>query len=193
MSNVLLRDPDCVPIHIPKPAGTSTRKAAWQWRFEDLSYGLFFDDAKQGPSMALFRHPLNSLSSARKMLRQGTRHQPNRSPLAVDRPQTPAEFGKIAIDESTPFEKHRSSFDEKISHHSMSQTHPCYCLAETVFFGRCEFLQKDFRQLVNRAGLQAALHDWPATAYGSEKDCLRWPLLERSKQFYADDFRELGY
>jgi len=193
MSNFLLRDPDCVLIHIPKTAGTSIRKGAWQGRYEGPVHGSIPADWKRFHSFAFVRHPLDRFISAWKMFTQGTRNEPNWSLPNDARPLTLEQFAEIAFDDSILFDERRSSFEEKIRHHSMPQTHPFYCLAEADFVGRFECLKRDFALVANRVGLQAELPHMHATGNGGWEEYLWGPLLERCRAFYADDFRELGY
>jgi hypothetical protein len=193
MSNFLLRDPDCVLIHIPKTAGTSIRKGAWQGRYEGPVHGSIPEDWKRFPSFAFVRHPLDRFISAWKMFTQGTRNEPSWSLPADARPLTLVEFAEIVFDESILFDERRRSFEEKIRHHTMPQTHSFYCLREAEFIGRFEFLERDFALIANRVGLQASLPHLHATEHRGWKEYLWGPLLDRCKAFYADDFRELGY
>lgn len=193
MSNFLLRDPDCVLIHIPKTAGTSIRKGAWQGRYEGPVHGRIPAEWQPYPSFAFVRHPFDRFISAWKMFTQGTRNEPSWSMPADARPLTLAEFAEIVFDETILFDERRRSFEEKIRHHTMPQTHPFYCLNKADFVGRFESLERDFALMANRVGLQASLPHLHATEHGGWEEQLWGALLDQCKEFYADDFRELGY
>lgn len=193
MSNFLLRDPDCVLIHIPKTAGTSMRKGVWQGRYEGPVHGSIPESWREHFRFAFVRHPLDRFVSAWKMFTEGTHNEPGWSLPADARPLSLNDFADIVFDDSILFDERRRSFEEKIRHHAMPQTHPFYCLDQAQFVGRYECLAQDFARLAEKLGLRATLPHMHRTRHGSFDDYLSGSLLERCHAFYADDFRALGY
>lgn len=193
MSNFLLRNPDCVLIHIPKTAGTSMRKGVWQGRYEGPVHGTIPDSWMGFFRFAFVRHPLDRFISVWKMFSEGTHNEPSWSMPADARPLSIDEFAGIVFDESIIFDERRRSFEEKIRHHAMPQTHPFYCLNQAQFVGRYESLAQDFSQLAGKLGLRASLPHMHSTQHGPWNDYLSGSLLERCRDFYAEDFRALAY
>jgi hypothetical protein len=193
MSNFLLRDPDCVLIHIPKTAGTSIRKGAWQGRYEGPAHGHLPAEWQSYFRFAFVRHPLDRFISVWKMFTEGTRNEPGWSMPHDARPLSLEAFAEIVFDESILFDERRRSFEEKIRHHAMPQTHPFYCLQQAEFIGRYERLDADFAAVARRVGLSVPLPHMHSTRHGSWSDYLNGPLLERCRAFYSNDFEELGY
>ena len=193
MSNFLLRDPDCVLIHIPKTAGTSIRKGAWQGRYEGPTHGHIPEEWRRYFRFAFVRHPLDRFISVWTMFTQGTRNEPGWTLPTDARPLTIEAFAEIVFDDSIVFDARRRSFEEKIRHHAMPQTHPFYCLEQAEFIGRFETLSADFCHVANRVGLTACLPHMHSSKHGAWSDYLSGSLLERCRAFYSADFKQLGY
>jgi len=193
MSNFLLRDPDCVLIHIPKTARTSIRKGVWQGRYEGPAHGHLPEEWRPYFRFAFVRHPLDRFISVWKMFTEGTRNEPGWSMPQDARPLSLAAFAEIVFDESILFDERRRRFEEKIRHHAMPQTHPFYCLHEAEFVGRYERLRSDFAVVAERVGLSAPLPHMHSTEHGAWSTYISGPLLERCRAFYRDDFEALGY
>ena len=193
MSNFLLRDPDCVLIHIPKTAGTSIRKGAWQGRYEGPVHGHLPQEWQSHFRFAFVRHPLDRFISAWKMFTEGTHNEPGWSMPADARPLSLDAFAQIVFDDSILFDERRRSFEEKIRHHTMPQTHPFYCLQQAEFIGRYEQLSTDFAQVSQRVGLTTPLPHMHRTQHGDWSEYLSGSLLEHCRTFYREDLQELGY
>jgi hypothetical protein len=193
MSNFLLRDPDCVLIHIPKTAGTSIRKGAWQGRYEGPVHGHLPPHWQDYFRFAFVRHPLDRFISVWKMFTEGTHNEPGWSMPADARPLSLDAFAQIVFDDSILFDERRRSFEEKIRHHAMPQTHPFYCLQQAEFIGRYEQLSTDFAQISQRVGLTTPLPHMHRTQHGDWSEYLSGSLLEHCRTFYREDLQELGY
>jgi hypothetical protein len=193
MSNFLLRDPDCVLIHIPKTAGTSIRKGAWHGRYEGPVHGHLPLEWQHYFRFAFVRHPLDRFISVWKMFTEGTHNEPGWTMPKDAHPLPLADFAEIVFDDSIVFDERRRSFPEKIRHHAMPQTHPFYCLRQAEFVGRYERLASDFAVVAQRVGLNAPLPHMHSTQHGAWSEYLSGSLLERCRTFYRDDFQELGY
>jgi hypothetical protein len=193
MSNFLLRDPDCVLIHIPKTAGTSIRKGAWQGRYEGPVHGHLPPHWQDYFRFAFVRHPLDRFISVWKMFTEGTHNEPGWSMPADARPLSLDAFAQIVFDDSILFDERRRSFEEKIRHHAMPQTHPFYCLQQAEFIGRYEQLSTDFAQVSQRVGLTTPLPHMHRTQHGDWSEYLSGSLLEHCRTFYREDLQELGY
>lgn len=193
MSNFFLRDPDCVLIHIPKTAGTSIRKGAWQGRYEGPAHGYLPEEWQPYFRFAFVRHPLDRFISVWKMFTEGTENEPGWSMPQDARPLSLDAFAQIVFDDSILFDARRRSFEEKIRHHAMPQTHPFYCLDQAQFVGRYEQLQTDFAAVAERVGLKVSLPHMHSTRHGLWSEYLSGSLLERCRSFYQNDLQELGY
>lgn len=150
MSIFLLKNPDCVLIHIPKTGGTSIRKGLWKKNYEGPAFGRVPEDWRRHFKFAFVRHPLDRMVSAYKMFSQGAVGDAEWSLPKDARPLTFVEFVDIVTDESIIFDERRFTFEERIRHHAIPQTHPFNALDEADFVGRYETLDEDFRKVAAR-------------------------------------------
>lgn len=194
MSNFRLREPDCVLIHIPKTGGTSIRKGLWQSRYDGPTFGEIPDEWRHLFKFAFVRHPLQRLVSAWKMFTEGARGDPQWSLPTDARALSLAEFVDIVLDESIIFDGRRQTFEERIRHHTIPQTHPFNCLHLADHVARYECYDREVREICRRVGLAAPapprMHvttavPWHVALKGAE--------LARLAAFYAEDFARLGY
>jgi len=104
------------------------------------------------------------------------------------------EFVEIVLDDSVVFDERRKSFEEKIRHHTIPQTHPFNCLHFADFVGRYEKLQDDFTTVARRVGLSnSALPRLNYTNPCPWESVLVGSTLQRCVNYYRRDFEELGY
>ena len=193
MSIFLLKNPDCVLIHIPKTGGTSIRKGLWKKNYEGPAFGRVPEDWHRHFKFAFVRHPLDRMVSAYKMFSQGAVGDVEWGLPKDARPLTFAEFVDIVTDESIIFDERRFTFEERIRHHAIPQTHPFNALGEADFVGRYETLDEDFRKVAARVGITG---DLPLMHYTSRRpwqDFFTPETEKRSRAFYAEDFARLGY
>lgn len=193
MSNFLLRDPDCVFIHIPKTAGTSIRKGVWESRYEGPVFGGIPTEWKGLYSFAFVRHPLQRMVSAYKMFTEGAKGDTNWKLPPDARPLTIEAFVEIVTDESIIYDDRRKTFEEKIRHHTIPQTHDFNCLKEAKFIGRYERLDEDFNTVLKQMNMERHLPKMHTTTPVQWQDLLQGSLLERCIEFYREDFRSLEY
>lgn len=193
MSNFRLLDPDCVLIHVPKTGGTSIRKGVWNRRYEGPAFGTVPESWRGMFSFAFVRHPLDRFVSAWRMFTSGTADEPDWRMPADARPLTIEEFGEIVFDDRIIFDERRQTFEERIRHHTIPQTHPYNCLDQAEFIGRFERLEEDFARVARRLELHAALPHMHRTRHGGWRAHVRGDLLAACRNFYEEDLRRLGY
>lgn len=190
MSNFLLRQPDCVLIHIPKTGGTSIRKGAWGKRAKGPRFGTIPDEWQGLFKFAFMREPLSRFLSAYRMFTQGTRNEPDWTMPADARPLTLAAFFDIVRDDGIIYDQRRRTFEEKIRHHTIPQTHPFNCLRAADFIGRFEDLAADYALIAAHVGQTEPLPHMHATAAPARdpREVLG-PLADAVAEYYAEDSR----
>ncbi len=193
MSNFLLRNPHCVLIHIPKTGGTSIRKGAWKKDYEGPVFGHIPEEWKKHFKFAFVRHPFDRLVSAWKMFTEGAVGDDEwQLPLDARR-LTIEEFVDIVLDDSIVFDERRSSFEERIRHHTIPQTHPFNCLQEADFVGRYESFKTDVDKVMNMLGQKNEVPHMHRTAHVQWNSHIDDVLHRSLRDFYRDDFLFLGY
>jgi len=193
MSNFLLKNPDCVFIHIPKTAGTSIRKGVWEMNYEGPVFGEIPKEWEELFSFTFVRHPLQRFVSAYKMFTEGARGDPSWK-LPVDaRPLSIEEFLEIVLDENIIYEQKRRLFEEKIRHHTIPQTHPFNCLHLAKYIGRYESLDKDFHYICQQLGLNKTLPKMHTTTPVSWQEILTGNVLDECIKYYKEDLEVLKY
>lgn len=193
MSNFLLKNPNCVFIHIPKTAGTSIRKGVWKSDYEGPYFGTIPKEWENLFSFAFVRHPLQRFVSAYHMFTEGAKGDPAWSLPHDARVLTIEEFLEIVLDQSIIYDQRRHTFEEKIRHHTIPQTHPFNCLHLAKFIGRYENFNKDFETIKKEMGI---INEVPHIHYTKKvnwKDILKGEVLDKCITFYKNDFEELNY
>lgn len=140
---------------------------------------------------AFVRDPFTRFCSCYRMFRWGmeeTRwNNVVKSDLTMDR------FIEIARDDSIDIWT-RKTFEEKLRHHAIPQTHPDNCLNWADFVGRFERLEEDFAKVCADLSFDGKL---PHKNNSVTK--AREPLIIDEKaaafivDYYRKDFEELGY
>lgn len=199
MANFLLTNPDCVFIHIHKTGGTSIRHGVWGGaRPVEPTFGQIPDDWMHLFKFAFVRHPFDRFISAWKMFTEGTtdsqRHPGNPNRPRSERHRLSAEeFGTIVFDETILYDERRSSFEERIRHHTIPQTHPFNCLRFADFVGRFESIEADFDVVRTRLQITATLPKLNHTTHCHWREYLTGDLLTQCIAYYEQDLTELGY
>lgn len=188
MSNFLLCDPDCVLIHIPKTGGTSIRKGVWD-TVRGPRFGHIPEDWQGHFRFAFVRDPLERFLSAYRMFTTGTLDEPDWSLPRDARPLTLEAFFAITRDESIVFDERRQTFEEKIRHHTIPQTHPFNCLRQADFIGRFETLEADFARIAAHVGQTAPLPHMHRTEAEADARTTLGPLANAVADYYAEDYR----
>ncbi|MRX49715.1 hypothetical protein GI374_04475 [Paracoccus sp. S-4012] len=193
MSNFLLKDPDCVFIHIPKTGGTSIRKGAWSRRVQGPRFGHIPPEWDGLFRFAFTREPLDRFLSVWRMFTIGPEGDPDWSLPPDARPLSLDEFFDIVRDDSIIFDERRRTFEEKIRHHAIPQTHPFNCLRQADFIGRFETIAEDYRLIAERVGQTARLPRLHVTARGpADAEATLSPKLAAAvRDYYSDDYRFL--
>lgn len=199
MANFLLTNPDCVFIHIHKTGGTSIRHGVWGGvRPVEPAFGHIPGEWMHLFKFAFVRHPLDRFISAWKMFTDGATDSqrfvgaPPRKPRS-ERQLSIDEFAAIVCDDTIIYDERRKTFEERIRHHAIPQTHEFNCLRFADFVGRFESIDADFDVIRERLEITTALPKLNHTVHGHWSDYLTGDLLSRCIDFYAADFRDLGY
>jgi hypothetical protein len=193
MSIFLLKDPVCVLIHIPKTGGTSIRKGVWKKNYEGPAFWRVPDEWRGHFKFAFVRHPLDRLVSAYKMFSEGAIGDADWQLPADRRDLTFPEFIEIVLDETIIFDERRATFEEKIRHHTIPQTHPFNALADADFVGRYENLAQDFEVVARQVGVKPPLPRMHYTLRGDWREFFSPEIEARCRRFYEEDFGRLGY
>ena len=186
MSNFLLKEPDCVLIHIPKTGGSSIRHGIWADRYEGPTFGSIPPEWGSCFAFAFVRHPLDRLVSA---YRDFSQYRGFKGSLAS--------FFDIVSDESIIYDERRSTLAERIRHHAIPQTHPFNCLQLAAFVGRYERYAEDLADVLRRVGMDmpedVPRHRETAGNTRPWSDFFSGRLLARATRYYSQDFEQLGY
>lgn len=189
MALFLLKKPDCVFIHIPKTAGTSIRKGVWKKRCNGPRFGGIPQEWQGLFSFAFVRDPISRFMSAYRMFTQGPVGDPDWKPSKGQRQLNLDEFLDIVLDDSIIYDERRKSFEEKIRHHTIPQTHPFNCLRDASFVGRFWKIEDDFARIGQRLGFEGKL---PLTHYTRKNpeapDQISRNIEAKLRQYYSEDF-----
>lgn len=194
MSNFRLRNPDCVLIHIPKTGGTSIRKGIWGSNYEGPCFGSIPDDWSALYKFAFVRHPFQRFVSAWRMFTEGAKGDPSWQLPLDHRDLTLAEFIDIVEDDTIIYDGRRSTFEEKIRHHTIPQTHPFNCLHLADYVARQENFCHEVKLICGRLGiLLDSIPHMHVTTPTHWSEVLGGDSLERLKIYYKNDLESLGY
>lgn len=183
MSNFLLKDPECVLIHIPKTGGSTIRHGIWKSDYEGPTFGSIPSGWSRYFKFAFVRHPLDRLVSAFEDFRQYRKFEGD-----IDA------FLAVVMDESVIYDERRKSIEERIRHHAIPQTHPFNCLADADFVGRYENYLADLESILKRVG--KVPDEIPAirkTKREGWESYLAGETLKKAIAYFEADFETLGY
>ena len=194
MTAFLFPQAKAVLIHIPKTAGTSIRNGFFKGEYEGPVQGDLPEEWQGYFKFAFVRNPFDRLISAWKMFTSGMDNTEWKYPEDGDRELTLKQFLKIAMDESIPvYVKNRPTFELKLRHHAIPQTHPFYCLDEADFVGRYESLAEDFQKICDKLQLEGELPHWNKTDRGSYRQYFDDETKAMAFDFYKEDVEKLEY
>jgi hypothetical protein len=194
MSNFLLKSPDCVLIHIPKTGGTSIRKGIWGCNYVGPVFGLIPDEWSSCFKFCFVRHPLQRLISSWKMFTYGAEGDQQWRLPSDARELTISAFIDIVLDESIIFDERRRTFEEKIRHHTIPQTHPFNCMDLADHVARFENYTEELQNICHLVGINIGtipkMHFtkpliWSEVLHGRD--------LERCLEYYENDILSFGY
>lgn len=191
MSNFLMAEPKCVLIHIPKTAGTSIRRGFFNNNFSKPAFGYIPTEWEPYFKFTFVRNPFDRLISAWKMFTEGTSELDNTgfSPLSL------SQFLDIVENDTIIYDERRRTYEERIRHHTIPQTHDFNCLNFADYIGRYENLEEDFKKICAKIGVEYSplpkRHVTKRTKdYASYFDK---ETKARASQIYANDLKQLGY
>ena len=195
MAAFLILEPRSVFLHVPKTGGASIRRGFFKNRYEGPVQGTIPPEWSELFKFGFVRNPFDRLISAWQMFAGGMDNTVWEHPGEDCRGMSLRAFMEIVLDESIPFDGHRSSTPRKIRHHAMPQTHPFYCIDQADFVGRFERLEDDFQTVLDRLGIpRQPLGHMNRTDRQQETmeyfDPETWQL---AVDFYAEDFDQLDY
>lgn len=199
MANFLLTDPDCVFIHIHKTGGQSIRYGVWGGvRPVEPTFGFIPDQWMHLFKFAFVRHPLDRFISAWKMFTDGSADSQSRTgkgpqKLRVREQLSIEDFAAIVFDETIVYDERRKTFEERVRHHTIPQTHEFNCLRFADFVGRFESLDTDFDVVRRRLRITTTLPKLNHTVHGHWSEYLTGDVLGRCIRYYERDMRDLGY
>lgn len=182
MPNSLLRDPDCIFIHIPKTGGSTIRRGLWK-SYDSPAFGHIPADWPDLFRFAFVRHPLDRFISAYSDFTQLGSYRGS-----LD------DFAGIVMDDSIIYDGRRKTQAERIRHHTIPQTHPFNCLSLAQEIYRFERFGEEIAGLGARMGLSfGALPHRRRTQHDSWERLLDRALRRRLVAFYERDFADLDY
>ncbi len=199
MANFFLTSPNCVFIHIHKTGGQSIRHGVWGGvRPVEPAFGFIPDQWMSFFKFAFVRHPLDRFISAWKMFTEGSsdsRSRRGKGPqsLRVREQMTVEDFAAIVFDETILYDERRNTFEERVRHHTIPQTHPFNCLRFADFVGRFESIESDFDVVRKHLQIFKPLPKLNYTVHAAWSEYLKGDLLNRCNAYYEQDMHELGY
>lgn len=193
VSNFKLKNPDCVLIHIPKTGGTSIRKGVWKGNYAQPVFGNIPNEWNALFKFAFVRHPFDRFISAWKMFTIGAKGDKSWEMPADAYPVSIEDFFAISANEKIIYDERRRTFEEKIRHHTIPQTHPFNCLHLADYVGRFERLEKDFAVIANKLNIDADLPRMHHTQHGHWSKEIPETLVGKLYNYYQKDFGMLGY
>jgi len=193
MGVFLLHNPKAVLIHIPKTGGTSIRNGAWEGNYEGPAFGEIPDDWQSYFKFAFVRHPYDRLISAWKMFTKGTMTRPGLSAEIETRPLSLSEFIDIVTDDNIIYDERRSTYEERVRHHTIPQTHLFNCLRLADYVGRYENIDEDFLQISKTIGQTTELPHIHYTERKHWSEYMSDTDKDRCLDFYKEDFKQLEY
>lgn len=188
---------NCVLIHIPKNAGSSIRIGFFNGEYEGPVQGAVPEQWQQHFKFAFVRNPYDRLISAWKMFTKGMDNTNWKYPVDGNPDLTLEQFLHIAMDDTIPYDPpadgSNKSFELKLRHHSLPQTHPYYCLDQADFIGRFETIQADFKEICKRLELDGELPHWNVTDRDDYKQYFDNTTKQLATEYYAQDLTQFGY
>jgi hypothetical protein len=187
VSNFFIREAGCVFIHIPKTGGYSIREGFFKGRYEGPAFG-HIPEHWSGLRFAFVRNPYDRLISAWKMFTFGTSkggQECREMPLR--------DFLNVVMDDGVLYDERRHTWEEKVRHHTIPQTHPFNCLHLADFIGRFESLNEDFGNVCKAIGVE--FHGLPHLNNSEHEHYSHYlddEIIRLASAYYEKDF-ELGY
>ena len=185
---------DCVFIHIPKTGGASIRHGLFKSNYLGPRYGAMPPEWRGKFAFCFVRNPFDRLISAWKMFTTGMERTRWTYPEDGDRTLSLSSFLDIVTDESAGNALARKTFNEKIRHHTIPQTHPLNNLADADFVGRFENFSDDLARIFVRIGMDMGpLPHLNRAVRKGYRTYFKDETRTRAEEFYAEDLAELGY
>ena len=191
MTNFLIEKPKCVFIHIPKTGGSSIRRGSFEGNYKKTAKGKVPFMWRRFYKFAFVRDPYDRFISCYRMFRWGM--EKTKWNNMVNEDLTFERFIEIARDDSIDIWR-RKSYEEKLRHHAIPQTHPDNCLDFADFVGRFENLEADFKKVCDYLKIEGELpHLNTSVARQKEPIELNESIIGFIQDFYREDFERLGY
>ncbi|MDP2123847.1 MAG: sulfotransferase family 2 domain-containing protein [Parvibaculum sp.] len=183
MPNWLLKNPECVLIHIPKTGDSTIKRSIWNSRLDGPEYRALPAAWEPYFKFAFVRHPLDRLVSAWADFTQLRKFK-----------GTVDDFVGIVVDQSIGFDERRKTAAESIRHHTIPQTHPFNCLDRAEYVGRYENYVEDLNYVLERVGMTVTTYSAVRkTEHNGWRPVLSGETLTKAIAYYEHDFETLGY
>lgn len=193
MSLFYFPDYDCVFIHIPKTAGFSIRDGFFEGKHDRVRFGAVPPEWAGKFKFTFVRNPYDRAVSCWKMFTSGMENTKWAYPEDGNPALTFKQFLEIARDDSILYDQRRRTFEEKLRHHAIPQTHPFNCLDQADFTGRFETLREDFAKVCARIGATGTLPHMNKTDHAGYRAYYDDETRQMVASIYAEDLERLGY
>ena len=183
MSNFVLKELNCVFIHIPKTGGLSIRKGVFKESPRKRFFGKIPNQYQDCFKFAFVRNPFDRLVSCWRY----TCFERSRKRLSFP------EFLEIAIDDNIPYDR-QHPWRCFVRHHAIPMTHPFNCLHLADFVGKFEQLQEDFNTICDM--LKVPQQQLPHKNKSKHKHYTEYyddKTLSIVTEKYAKDIEDFGY
>jgi len=191
MTNFLIEKPKCVFIHIPKTGGSSIRRGFFEGNYKKTAKGKIPFLWRRLYKFAFVRDPYDRFASCYRMFRWGM--EKTKWTNMTNEDLTFERFIEIVKDDAVDIWR-RKTYEEKLKHHAIPQTHPDNCLEHADFVGRFENFRDDFKKVCNHLGIEGELpHLNVSTSRQKEPIAYDSTIIEFIQDYYEADFERLGY
>lgn len=183
MSNFLLKNPDCVFIHIPKTGGSTIRLGLWDRRYEGPVFGHVPPEWQGLFKFAFVRHPIERVESAYRDFVQNRKQR-----------LTPEQFAAIVLDNTIDYTAPtEGSWERKIRHHTIPMTHPYNCIDRADFVGFFETYEQSLRALFDKLDAPHPDNVPHIRATKGHGPIFKGRIRARLVEFYKEDFETFDY
>lgn len=194
MGAFLIKNPNCVFIHIPKTAGASIRRGLFKGNYEGPVFDKIPKDWESLFKFCIVRNPYDRMVSAWKMFTQGMDNSIWDYQYEHELPLMSFEkFLQLATDDTISF-SNRSTYLGKLRHHTIPQTHRYHCYQLADYIGKFEHLNKSLKEVEKLLDFQFDnLPHWNKTNRKPYQEYYNEKTYEIVSQYYKEDLEILDY
>ncbi|MGZ2258410.1 hypothetical protein [Roseobacter sp. A03A-229] len=191
MTNLILRDPNVVLVHMPRTGGSSVRKALGV-PVERTFFGHIPEAYADWERVSIMRDPKARFLSALRLFKYGDDAEGDEAPRWPD--LTISQALDVLEDPWIGFDRSQRNLSWDLKHHLIPQTHPFHCLRGVTRLLRSERLEEDFAQMCATLGLTGTLpHLHRSREPEGSEDIWTDTDENRFRALFAEDYRVLGY